>query len=79
MIEDPTSLNKHLGACLKFWRKDCGGEGEGEGGMLIQERALIKARALIWEKYGILIKGVGPSAWGVPLKISSNSLLFTGE
>ena len=32
MIEDPTSLNKHLGACLKFWRKDCGGEGEGEGG-----------------------------------------------
>ena len=47
MIEDHTSLNKHLGACLKFWRKDCGGEGEGEGGMLIQERALIKARALI--------------------------------
>ena len=79
MIEDHTSLNKHLGACLKFWWKGCGGEGEGEGGMLIQERALIKARALIWEKYGILIKGVGPSARGVPLKITSNSLLFTGE
>ena len=64
MIEDHTSLNKHLGACLKFLQKGCGGGG---------------ARALIWEKYGILIKGVGPSAWGVPLKITSNSFLFTGE
>ena len=27
MIEDHTSLNKHLGACLKFLQKGCGGGG----------------------------------------------------
>ena len=30
MIEDHTSLNKHLGACLKFLQKGCGGGG-GQG------------------------------------------------
>ena len=31
MIEDHTSLNKHLGACLKFLQKGCGGGGGGKG------------------------------------------------